>query len=106
MDNQFEQGKFIGKKASEILAMERKQKLLTQQAQDIIQQSAKLQKETELNRGILFNMITRLQESIPHELPGKFTVNGLLIDISGGAQSLYIQEVPELINHLEGEPTS
>ncbi|WP_066018584.1 hypothetical protein [Endozoicomonas atrinae] len=99
MDNQFEQGKFIGKKASEILALERKQKLL-------IQQSKELQKEANLDRSILFNMITHLQESTPHELPGRFTVNGLLIDISGGEHSIHIQEVPELINHLEGEPTS
>lgn len=99
MDNQFEQGKFIGVSAREIVALERKQQLLIQQANE-------LKEKANQSRVLLFDLIASLQESTPHELPGRFTVNGLLIDITGGKDFLEIQKVPELINHLEGDPTS
>ena len=99
MDNQFEQGKFIGSTASEIMAIEKQHRLLTQQANE-------LKEKAEQARGLLFDLITSLQESTPHKLSGLFTVNGLLIDTTGGRGYLEIHKAPELGNHLEGEPAS
>ncbi len=79
---------------------------LHEQELSLIQRANEVRKKAEEARTLLSDLITSIQESTPHALPGLFTINGLLFDITRKDGYIEIHKVSDLINHLEAIPTS
>ena len=100
MEDLARKGKLIGLTAAEILSLET-------QARFHAKEANKLNHRATICRSVLADQIASLQESNPlTDLPGQFTINGVLIDKTRGLDAIVVRKAEGHKNLITGNTCS
>ncbi|WP_139117605.1 hypothetical protein [Endozoicomonas atrinae] len=79
---------------------------LLEQELVLIKQANEAKEKAEEARLLLSDLITAIQDTTPHALPGIFIINGLLFDTTRKDGHIEIHKAPDLRNYLDAIPSS